>query len=131
MAKADIVAAQLAAIQQGQNQVLSDAIGAAYDGGAQDQAAADGSSTSAADQAKIDALTAQVADLTAKDEADVKAGQDALAAMQSQMTDVQKQLADALAAKSADETVIQGLQAAASQIQGLLDQLKAIVIGGQ
>jgi hypothetical protein len=138
MAKLDVIAAQLQALKdqalaQGVA-LITDALGAAYDGGAKDQAEADGSGTSAADQAKLDELTAKVADLQGqldaavqKDADDVKAGQDALAAVQAQMADVQKQLEEALAAKTADEAVIQGLQASASQLEALLGQLKAIV----
>lgn len=80
MGKADVVAAAVQSVQAAQVQALSDGLGAVYDQGGVDQKASDGTFTQAdidaavaakgvADQAAVDALTAQVSALQADDNA--------------------------------------------------------------
>lgn len=123
MAKADIVAAGIAALAQAEQ----DAFGAAVDAAYAEQKASDGTVTTPSDQATIDALTAQVAALTAQDAADVKAGQDALAAVQAQVTDLQSKLDTAVAADVADKALVQNFSGAVSSLQTALDALKAAI----
>lgn len=137
----DVVAAGVAAVQAGEVAVLSTELGKAFDQGEAigtgpgftqadlDKANADGKAAQlAVDQPLIDAANAQVVQLQAQDAADVQAGKDAVAAVQAQLTDLQGQLDAALAAKNADEAVIQGLQASAAKLADLLNQLNAIVL---
>lgn len=115
MAKDQAVQDFLLAVQQGEQQVLTDKGGELYDKafaeGVASVPAGQGGISPEQEQADIAAAVAQV-------QAD----------MQLKIDDLGKQLADALAAKQADEQVIQGLQASVSAMQGFLDQLKAIVL---
>lgn len=122
MAKSDVVAAAVAAVQAGELQVLNDQFSSVYD-----QAVASVPPADAEEQAKIDAAVAaavaplnqQLVDLQVKDDADVKAGQDALAILQSSF--------DALSVKEGQESqVVAGLQASIASIQGALDSLKVL-----
>jgi len=132
MAKADIVAAQKAAIVSGQDAVLDGALGACYDQGGIDQAAIDNAGVTqdqlnAAVKAATDPLNAQIAQLQAQDASDVKAGQDALAQAQSAMADLQSKF-DALAQKEGQESgVIQGLQGSLAQMQQVVSILQGIL----
>ena len=137
----DVVAAGVAAIQAGEVAVLSTELGKAFDQGEAigtgpgftqadlDAAKAAGKAEQLAlDQPLIDAANAATAAAQAQDAADVKAGQDAVAAVNTQLADLQGKLNDALAAKTADEAVIQGLQGSAQKLADLLNQLNAIVL---
>lgn len=104
MAKADVVTAQLAAIQSGINGVLSDAVGAAYDQGMADAGAP---ATAGLTQADVDAAVA------AAKAADAQALKDAVAAVQVQL--------DAMTAKEVSE------ESAVAALQAKLDQIKALL----
>jgi hypothetical protein len=126
MAKTDVVAAGVAAIQAGEVQVYTDQLGLAYDGGFTDGVASVPASTGGVDQSVVDGLNAQVADLqskldgmTAQDASDVQAGKDALAALQ---VSFDKMSAD----KAVEDGVIAGLQAAKDQLVAVLASLSSI-----
>jgi len=99
MAKADVVAAQKQAIIDGESAVIEQALGAAYDGGANDQKASDGSFT----QADIDAAVA-------------KAQADDQVVLQG----VQQQLSDMTAKEQSEEQQVATLQDVISKIKALL-----------
>jgi hypothetical protein len=124
MGKVDVVAAQLAAVQQGQTDVLSQALGACFDAGE-----ADGNGPGFT-QADIDAAVAaavaplndQVAALQAQDAADVQVGTDAKAAL----ADLQSKF-DALSQKEGVESgIISGLQSSLATLQAIVNQLTAL-----
>lgn len=133
MAKADAVSAAILMIQNEQAQALTDGVGSAYDAGASDQKAADGTGTSPSDQAIIDGLnsqivtlTQQVSDLQAKDASDIQAGQDAVTAIQASMTDLQSRF-DTLSAKESTEAgVLQGLQGSIAALQNVIVVLQGL-----
>lgn len=128
MAKADVVAAAVAAVQSGEAQVLSDQFGSVFD-----QAEAQGSGPGftqadidAAVKAASDPLNAQVAALQAQDAADVAAGQQALAQLQTVKDGLQAQF-DTLSAKEGQESsVITGLQGSLAQMQNVVAILQAL-----
>lgn len=133
MAKEDVVAAAKSKVMQEQDQALNDGLSDAYDGGASDQKAADGTGTSPSDQAIIDGLNAQivtltqqVSDLQAKDASDIQAGQDAVASIQASMTDLQSRF-DILSAKESTEAgVLQGLQGSIAALQNVIVVLQGL-----
>lgn len=111
MARADVQAAGLAAIQAADAQAISDNLGVAYDAGATDQKASDGTFT----QADIDAAVAAQA---ASDNAAIVAAQAAQANLQASL--------DALSAKEAPEAaLLQQISAGASALQAALSALLA------
>ena len=117
MAKQDVVSAGVAAIQAADAQALTDQLGIAYDAGATDQKASDGSFT----QADIDkaVASAQAVDATAM--AAAKAASD------SAIADLQTQLS-ALSTKEGQEAgVIASLQSSVKNIQDALAALMALV----
>lgn len=124
MAKQDVVAAGVAAIQSGEVQVYSDQLGIAYDVGASDQKASDGtfqqSDIDAAVKAAVDPLNAQIA----QDQADLAA---AHADADSKLAALQSQLDALSVAKAADDEVVKGLQQAADSLQSALDAIKAVI----
>jgi len=121
--KADVVSAAKAQFVLDQDAAVQKFGEACYDGGAADQKAADGSSTSPSDQATIDALNAQVAQLQAQDAqdaADAAQAKSDLAAAQSALSDLQVKFAS-------DEAVIQSLSDAKTKLQSVLDALNALI----
>ncbi len=123
MSRDQIIADAKAAIVSGQDAVLMSAIGAAVDASALEQKASDGtlgqSDVDAAVAAAVGPLNQQIVDLTAKDEADLAAGQAALVDLQSKM--------DALASKEAVESgIIEGLQASKDALAKVLSDLAGI-----
>ncbi len=131
MGKSDFVAQQLAAIQSGQTQVISDALGATFDEGALEQKASDGTLTQgdvdAAVAAAVAPLNAQIADLTAKDAADVQALADAQAKAVSDLAALQGLLDAAVSADVADKALVSNLQGSIAAVQTSLDAIKAAV----
>ncbi len=125
MAKADVVAAQLALVQAAEVQAVSDGLGNCYDQGALDQKASDGtfqqSDIDAAVKAAVDPLNAQIAsDATILAAAQAKAVSD-LGLLQVSF--------DALNAKEQlEENAVAGLQASIGQVQAALDAIKAIIL---
>lgn len=132
MSKEQIIADAKAALASGRDAIESQVLSDVADKSALEQKASDGTlgqgDLDAAVAAAVAPLNEQIAALQAQDAADVKAGQDAVAAVQSQVADVQSKLDLALKDKSADEAVIKGLQSSAAALKGLVDQLNAIVL---
>lgn len=123
MAKADAVSAAILMIQNEQAQALTDGVGSAYDAGASDQKAADGTGTSPSDQAVIDGLNAQVAALTAQDASDVAS----LRAAQASLASVQQQLSDLSTKEAGEAALIQGLTGSLSVLQNVVVELQAVL----
>lgn len=126
MAKADVVAAGITAIQSGVTQVYTDQLGVAYDGGFTDGVASVPAGTGGGfQQSDIDAAVAaaiaplnqSISDLTAKDAGDVQALADAKVASDAAVADLQGKLDTLAAAKSVDDGIISGLQGALQQIK--------------
>ena len=116
MAKVDTVNAQIAAVQAGQLQALTDGLGVCYDQGALDQKASDGTLTQAdLDKAVADAKAADAV-ILAQAQAD---GQAALAVVQQQLTDMTSK-------EKVEEGVISGLQTAVTQAQAALAAIAAL-----
>ena len=128
MGKAEAVAAQLAAVLAGQNQALSDGLGACYDAGLADAPApppAGGFS-----QADLDAaVAAAVGPLQAKisqDAADLSAAQ---ADCAQKLAELQAAL-DAMTAKElGEEGLVSQLQGSVAAVQDALDKIKSFVAG--
>lgn len=123
MSKIDIVAQIKAQIIQGQDQALEAGLEALYDQAAAEQKASDGTLTQAdidaAVKAAVDPLNAQIAELQAQDAADIKAGQDAVAALQVKF--------DELAQKEGIEaSVIAGLQQSLGVLQDIVSKLAGL-----
>lgn len=116
MAKTDVVSAGIAAIQSAETQALSDQLGIAYDAGATDQKASDGTFT----QADIDAAVTAAQAVDAQALAAAQATSDAAqAAIQAQLT--------ALSTKEAPEAAaIAGLQASVAAAQVALAAIVAL-----
>ena len=125
MAKVDVVAAAMQMILTEQNQALTDGLGSAYDGGATDQKASDGSFTQAdidaAVKAATDPLNAQVASITAQDATD----QANLAAAQTNLASVQAQLVTMTAQDVSDKALVANFQSSVASLQASLDAIKA------
>lgn len=128
MSKEEIVAAQKSAIIMGQDAALQVGLEAVYDG-AFSEGAASVPPADADEQAKIDAAVAaavgplnqQIADLQAKDEADIAAGQAALVDLQSKM--------DALGAKEAIEAgIVDGLKGSLAVLQDVVSKLSGLSV---
>ncbi len=116
MAKADVVAAAVAAVQAGEVQVLNDQFGSVYDAAALEQKASDGTLS----QADLDAAVAAVKEVDAQALAAAQAAGDAaLADLQSQLT--------ALSLKEGQEaSVIAGLQSAKDALAAALATLSGL-----
>lgn len=132
--KADIVSQAVAAIQAGEAQVMSDAIGAAVDEAALEQKASDGTLTQAdldaAVKAASDPLNAQIAALQAQDASDAKAASDAQAALsdaQSQLASAQASVSDLTAKLEADDAAVNGLKSSMAALQSADQQLQAVL----
>ena len=124
----DAISAAKAVILQEQDQALMDGLGKCYDQGLKDQADADGSQPSPADQALIAQLQDQVAQLQAQDAADVKAGQDAVAAAQQSLSDLQAKF-DALNIKEqGQEQALSDFGAKVDSLQAALDTIKGLLV---
>jgi DNA repair ATPase RecN len=128
MAKADVVATQKAAILAGEDAALQAGLEAVYDM-AVAEAPAGGFSqeqVDAAVKAAVDPLMQQVADLQAKDDADVKALADAKAEADAKLAEIQGQLDQVKGERDADEKLIQGMKDSAEALQQLVDKLHAL-----
>lgn len=127
MERSEAVAKGLSDIQSGEAQVISDALGAAFDanqsgsGGGFSQADVD-----AAVQAAKDADAAALADSQA---ADAKAQADAVAAVQGQLDGVTQALADMTAKEQVEEAAVQGFQSKLADLQSALDVIKGLLAG--
>lgn len=117
MAKQDVIAAGVAAIQTAEAQAISDQLGIAYDAGCTDQKASDGTFK----QSDIDAAVAAAQAVDAQAAADAKAASDgALASLQANMA--------ALSAKEGQEAgVIAGLQSSVQAVQASLAAIVALL----
>lgn len=125
MAKADVVAAQLQAIQSAEVQALTAGLGACYDQGMADAGGQPGTFTQAdidkAVKAATDPLNAQIAsDAQALSDAQAKAASD-LAAVQASLTAMTQK-------EQLEENAVAALQASIVQVQQSLDAIKAIVL---
>ncbi len=131
MAKADVVQAQLAAIQTAETQAITDGLGACYDQGAVDQKASDGTLTQAdldaAVKAATDPLNAQIATLQGEVTSEAQALTDAQAQAATALVAVQKSLDDMTAKESVEEGLVTGLQNSIAAVQSSLDAIKAAV----
>lgn len=132
MAKADVVAAGVAAIQQGEIQVYTDQLGGAYDMGFSDGQV--GASPGSFTQADIDAAVQSAKDADAQvlaqaQAADAQALIDAQAQAQQSLADIQAKL-DSLTAKEAPEAaLIASLQSAKDSLAQALAAITA-ALGG-
>lgn len=130
--KADVVAAAKASLLADQDAVLDKALGSAYDGGLADAPAGTGGGLSQADvdaavAAAVAPLNQSIADLTAKDAADIQAGVDAKAASDAALADLQVKF-DALTAEDvADKALVANFQGSLTALSAALDALKAAV----
>lgn len=129
MAKEDVVAAQLVAIQAAETQAISAGLGACYDQGALDQKASDGTLSQgdldAAVAAAVAPLNDQISALTAQDASDKQALVDAQASAASAIADMQSKLDAAIAADVGDKKLVSDLQGAVAAVQTALDNIKA------
>lgn len=117
MAKQDVISAGVIAIQAAEAQALSDQLGLAYDAGAVDQKASDGTLT----QADLDAA------VSAAKAVDAQAMSDAKAASDAALADLQAKL-DALSQKEGQEAgVIAGLQSSVAAVQASLAAVVALL----
>lgn len=127
MAKVDVVAAAVAAVQAGQLQVLNDQFSSVFD---QAEAQGTGPGFTQADidsavAAAVGPLNDQITALTAQDQADIAAGQVALTNAQTATAAVQASL-DALTAKEAPEaSLIASLQQSAASLTTALAAINA------
>jgi DNA repair ATPase RecN len=129
MAKADVVAAQKAAILAGEDAALQAGLEAVYDLAIAEAPAGGGFSQEdmdAAVKAAVDPLMQQVADLQAKDDADLKALADAKAETDAKLAEIQGQLDQVKGERDADEKLIQGMKDSAEALQQLVDKLHAL-----
>lgn len=130
MAKQDVVTAGVSAIQSGEVQVYTDQLGIAYDAGAIDQKASDGTLTQgdldAAVKAATDPLNVQIQnDALALADAQLQ-GANALKTLQGSFDEL-KVKDDALVIKEGGESQsLQNLAVAKEQLQALLVALDAI-----
>ncbi len=116
MAKEEVVAAQLAAIQSAQTQALVDGLGAVYDQAALDQKAADGTLS----QADVDAAVA------AAQAVDAQALADATAQFNSDLAAVQTALDDMTAKEAMEEEAVKAVQASIDSVQASFDAIRAL-----
>lgn len=124
MAKEDVVAAQYQAIQDGEAELVKGALGACYDQGVADQAAAGGSGAGFS-QADIDAAVAKaVSDAQA---VDAQALSDAQASAAASLAAVQQSLVDMTAKEQLEEQAVAQFQGSLASLQGALDQFKALI----
>jgi hypothetical protein len=124
MAKADVVAAQLAVIQAAEVQAISEGLGACYDQGVADQVPSGGASQAdidAAVKAATDPLNEQVASLQ-------QSLTDAQAKAASDLAGAQQALTDMTAKEQLEEQAVAALQSAITQVQTSLDAIKSIVL---
>lgn len=125
MAKQDVIDSGVANVQAAEVQALKDALSAAYDQGATDQKASDGTLTQAdvdaAVKAAVDPLNAQIA-------SDAAALADSQAKAVSAVADVQSKL-DAMTSKEqGEEAIVANLQSSAAALQAALDSLKSLIL---
>lgn len=127
MAKADVVAAQLQAVQSAEAQAVSDGLSACYDQGVADQLAAGGGSGQFS-QSDIDAaVKAAVDPLNAEIASDAQALSDAQAKASSDLAAVQASL-DAMTQKEQlEEQAVADVAAKIAQVQASFDAIKALL----
>lgn len=141
MPKADTITAQLAAVQSGEQAVLSAAIGQAYDDGVADQKAADSSvgftqndidNAKAAqkatdDQAFADMQAADAKALADSQASDAQAATDAKTKADTALADLKSQFDAISAAKSVEDGVVTGMQSNLVAFQTALNTLAALM----
>lgn len=118
----DTVAAQVAAVQTGELEVLQTALGSAFDAG---EGSGNGPGFTQADidaavLAAVDPLNAQIAN-------DIQILADAHSEADAAMAVVQQQLVDMTAKEQVEEQAVLSLQGSISQLQASLDVIKGIV----
>ncbi len=123
MAKADVVAAAVAAVQAGQVQVLNDQFSSVFD---QAEAIGTGPGFTQADidaavKAAVDPLNASLA----QDQVDEQALKDANAAASDAMAALQKQFDDLSVKEAPEASLIASLQSSKVSLQAALDALNA------
>jgi hypothetical protein len=125
MSKEQVLADAKVAFAQKQDEVLSQVLGDVFDKAQAEVPPSQGGFS----QADIDKAVADaVAALQAKDDADVKALADAHAEADAAIADLKGQLDAAVKSKQAEDSVVQGLQAKADEIQKLIDALRGLVM---
>lgn len=130
MSKEQIVSDAMAALTLAEQGVFGDVYDKSFAEGVASVPPAD-----AGEQAKIDAAVAsaiaplnqQIVDLTAKDEADVKALSDAQADFDSKSAAFQQTIADLQGKVSIDEAAISDIKAKADEFQAALDKIKSLL----
>lgn len=133
MAKADVVAAQLAAIQSAETAAITAGLGSCYDQGAVDGAASapGGFNQSDLDNAvavAVAPLNAQITQLQAQDQTDAanaSAAQASLATANASIATLTQQLSDMTAQDNADKALVTNLQGAVASVQSALDAIKS------
>lgn len=122
MAKQDVVTAQLAAVQQGEQDVLSQALGACFDAG---EADGNGPGFTQADiDAAVLAATSPLNAQITQDASDLAA---AHADADSKLADLQTKLDTMTAEDQADKAVVSNFQSSITALQNALDALKAAI----
>lgn len=117
MAKTDVVAAALAAIQAGETQVLSDTLSSVYD----QALAAAGSAPGSFTQSDIDAAVAAAQAVDAKALSDAQAqGASALAALQASLDQMTQK-------EQLEEKAVADVSAKIDQVQASFDAIKALL----
>lgn len=123
MSKEQIVAEAKASFITGQDTVLTQVLSDVADKSAMEQKASDGTLSQGdldtAVAAAVEPLNQQISDLTAKDAADIAAGQQALADLQAKFDQMSSD-------KKVEDGVIAGLQSAKDQLAAVLASLSAI-----
>lgn len=130
--KTDVLAAAKAGLLADQDGAIDKALGASYDGGLADAPVGTGGGFS---QADVDAKVAEavaplnqsIADLTAKDAADIQAGVDAKAASDAALADLQVKFDALTAVDVADKALVANFQGSLTALSAALDALKAAV----
>lgn len=123
MAKADVVAAQLALVQAAEVQALTDSLGACFDSGE-----ADGNGPGFT-QADIDAAVASaVAPLNAQVAQDATDLAAAHADADAKLAALQASLDDMTAKDLVDASAVQGFNDKVAALQGALDAIKALLL---
>lgn len=134
MALQDTVTAQLAAIQSGEQAVLTAAITQAFNDGVSSVASPTGDVTAAQEAIDIAAavapLNTQIASLQAQDAIDAgnaSTAQAALVAAQKQLSDAQAQIVSLQASLASDAAALNGLQASQDAMKAADQQLQAVI----
>jgi hypothetical protein len=124
MSKDQIVSDAKAALVAGQDALLTQVLGDVADQSALEQKASDGTlsqaDVDAAVAAAVGPLNDQIVALQAQDAADIKAGQDALAALQVKLDDLAQK-------EGVEASVIAGLQGSLAVLQDVVAKLSGLL----